>query len=76
MRSCASRRQGKGAIAGSQWRLTERRIAGHGSVMSAETRGIWLVGGFGTIGSMVRDGKVLQLLQCGMMEEDVCKQYR
>ena len=39
MRSCARRRQWKGAIAAGQWRYNARRVTGHGSVMSAEKTG-------------------------------------
>ena len=46
MRSCASGRQRKGAIAGGQWRLNAHKIACHGSVMSAETWEIGFLGEF------------------------------
>ena len=51
MRSCANGRQWKGAIAGGQCWLNARNIAGHGSVMSAETWEIGFLGRFGIIES-------------------------
>ncbi len=61
VRSCASGRQGKRAVAGEQWRLNAREIAGHGSVMSAETRDIGFLGELGIIESMGRDENAMRI---------------
>lgn len=52
VRSSARGGQRKGTIAGGQRRLNGRKIAGHGSVMSAETREIGFLGRYGTMKSM------------------------
>ncbi len=44
VRNRAITRQWEGAIARGQWRLNARKIAGHGSVMPAEIRGVEFVG--------------------------------
>ena len=55
VRSCASGRQGKSAVAAGQWWLNAREIARHGSVMSAEIRDIGFLGELGIIESIGRD---------------------